>query len=183
MKAVLLALLAALGASAAETKAPTRPKADWLKTYALQPYREIWSGPIEVKKLDAALPKLVAAVEKGGGKLTQPLANFPGTPDEQQISILVPLPAAKPLLKELRKLGKVEDPLVRRMRDPTPLPEVREKLGSLLKERAEQSLPFTQMPASAALVDALIEHLSAVIAVETSGGTEVLWNIVVREKK
>jgi hypothetical protein len=158
-------------------------KQDWLKAYPLQPYREIWSGALEVKKLDAALPKVVAAVEKSGGRLSQPMANFPGTPDEQQVMLVVPLANAKALLKELRKIGKHEDPLVRRMRDPTPLPEVREKLARLLAERADANFVFGKIPATAELVDALIAHLSAVVAIENSGGAEVLWNITVRERR
>ena len=38
----------------------------WMKTYSLAPYREIWSGDLSVKKVDAALPKIVAVVEKSG---------------------------------------------------------------------------------------------------------------------
>ena len=45
--------------------APTpHPRPYWLTIYRLAPYRETWSGELEVKKLDAALPKIVSAVEE-----------------------------------------------------------------------------------------------------------------------
>ncbi len=129
-------LLVAVTASAAP--AP-RPKPYWIKQYSLTPYRETWTGELAVKKLADALPKLVAAVEKGGGRLTQPLANSVGSGTEQQLSVILPLKQAKPLLAALRKLGKAEDPAVRAHSEKVPLEEVREKLVKLTAEKNENS--------------------------------------------
>lgn len=174
IKALLL-----LAASAFATPAP-HAKPYWLKTYSLAPYRETWSGELEVKALDAALPKVVAAVEKGGGRLTQPLANFVGSSSEKQLSLVVPQGKAKALLKALRKLGKPSDPSIRPHGVPIPLDEVREKLACLTKEKTENRAALALVPGAAEAVDEMIEHLANVEAVARSTDGEVLWNLTVR---
>lgn len=155
----------------------------WLKTYSLAPYRETWSGEISVKKLGAALPKIVSAVEKGGGRLTQPLANFAGSETEQQISLTVPYKKSKALLASLRKIGKAADPAVRRSGEMIPLDEVRAKLARLTAEKNEKWGALAQTPAAAEAVDEMIEHLANVEAVARSTDGEVLWNITVKEAR
>ncbi len=177
----LATILLAVSVSAA-APAP-RAKPYWLKTYSQTPYRETWRGELSVKKLDAALPKVVAAVEEGGGRLVQPLANFVGSATEQQLSLIVPLQRSKALLKALRKLGKAADPSVRPHAPPVPLDEVREKLAVLKKEKAEKWGALAQTPAAAAAVDEMIEHLTAVEAVARSMESEVLWNLTVKEAR
>lgn len=176
----LASLLLAVAAAAAPSP-QARPY--WLKTYAQSPYRETWSGDLAVKKLDAAMPKVVAAVEKGGGRLTQPLALFAGSATEQQLSLSVPQKKAKALLKELRKLGKAADPAVRPFGAPVPLEEVREKLARLTKEKSEKWGALAQTPAAAEAVDEMIEHLAAVEAAARSTDGDVLWNITVKEAR
>ncbi|MCR4294112.1 MAG: hypothetical protein NUW21_01155, partial [Elusimicrobia bacterium] len=83
-----------LAVTAAAAPAP-RAKPYWLKTYSQTPYRETWRGELSVKTLSVAMPKAVAAVEKGGGRLVQPLANFVGSATEQQLSLIVPLKRSK----------------------------------------------------------------------------------------
>jgi hypothetical protein len=173
-------LLAVSAAAAAPAPAP-HAKPYWLKTYSQTPYRETWSGELTVKKLDAALPKVVAAVEESGGRLVQPLANFVGSATEQQLSLIVPLKRSKALLKALRKLGKAADPSVRPHAPLVPLDEVREKLARLTKEKKEQWGALAQTPAAAAAVDEMIEHLTAVEAVARTTEPEVLWNLTVKE--
>ena len=173
-------LLLAVAAAAAPVP---HAKPYWLKTYSLAPYRETWSGDLSVKKLDAALPKLVAAIEKGGAHLTQPLANFAGTSTEQQLSVIVPLKKSKALLTALRKLGKCPDPMVRSSGGPIPLEEVREKLGRLTKEKTENKVALGQTPVAAEAVDEMIEHLANVEAVARSTDGEVLWNLTVKETR
>lgn len=173
-------LLAAAAASAAP--AP-RPKPYWIKQYSLTPYRETWTGELAVKKLDAALPKVVAAVEKGGGRLIQPLANSVGSGTEQQVSVILPLKQAKPLLAALRKLGKAADPAVRAHSEKVPLEEVREKLGKLTAEKNEKWGALAQTPAASEAVDEMIEHLATVEAVARATDGEVLWNLTVKETR
>ena len=178
----MIAPLLLLAVAAAAAPAP-HAKPYWLKTYSLAPYRETWSGDLSVKKLDAALPKISAAVEKGGGRLTQPLANFVGAATEQQLSLLVPLKKSKALLAALLKLGKCPDPAVRPAGAPIPLEEVREKLARLTKEKTENKAALAQTPAAAEAVDEMIEHLANVEAVGRSTDGEVLWNITVKEAR
>ena len=189
IKAILLLTLSASAAPAGKS-GPSAPapmaqhvKPYWLKTYSMAPYRETWSGDLSVKKLDASLPKVVAAVEKGGGRLTQPLANFVGSSMEKQLSLVVPLKKSKALLAALRKLGKCPDPAVRPAGAPIPLEEVREKLGRLSKEKTENRASLAQTPAAAEAVDEMIEHLANVEAVARSTDGEVLWNITVKEAR
>lgn len=177
---IKLALLLAFSASAAP--AP-RAKPYWIKTYSLAPYRETWSGDLEVKKLDATLPKLVAAVEKNGGRLVQPLANSVGAATEQQLSLIVPLPKAKALLAAVRKLGKAADPAVRPHSEKIPLEEVRAKITALTYEKNEKWGALAQMPAASEAVDEMLEHLVTVEAVARATDGEVLWNLTVKEKR
>ncbi len=171
-----------LAALASASPAP-HAKPYWLKTYSLAPYQETWRGELEVKKLDAALPKVVAAVEKSGGRLTQPLANFAGSSTEQQLSLIVPQKKARALLQALRRLGKVAEPAVRPNGAPIPLGEVREKLARLTKEKTENQVALAQTPAAAEAVDEMIEHLANVEAVARSTDGEVLWNLTVKEAR
>ncbi len=175
-----LLLAAALPAAAASAPAP-RPKPYWIKNYSMAPYRETWSGDLSVKKLDAALSKIVAAVEKNGGKLTQPLGNFAGSSTEQQLSLTVPLKKSKGLLAALKKLGQGLDPVVRPAGAPIQLDEVREKLGRLTKERMDNPVAFAQIPVAAEVIDEIIEHLANVEAVARSTDGEVLMNLTIRE--
>lgn len=170
--------------AAAASAAPVpHSKPYWLKTYSLAPYRETWTGGLEVKKLEAALPKLIGAVESGGARLTQPMTNFVGSATEQQLSFVVPLKKAKALRAALRKLGKLTDPSVRPHSTPTPLAEVREKLARLTKEKTENRVALGQTPAAAEAVDEMIEHLANVEAVARSTDGEVLWNLTVKEAR
>lgn len=178
MKAALLLLAASVSAAPAP-----RAKPYWLKTYSLAPYHETWSGDLAVKKLDAALPKVVAAVEKSGGRLSQPLASFAGASTEQQLSLTIPRKKAKGLLQSLRKLGACSDPAVRPNGTPIPLDEVREKLARLTKEKTGNAVAFARVPAAAEAVDEMIEHLANVEAVARSTDGEVLWNLTVRESR
>lgn len=155
----------------------------WLKIYSLAPYRETWTGDLAVKKLDAALPKIVSAVEKEGGRLTQPLANFVGSKSEQQLSFTVPYKKSKALLASLRKLGKAENPAVRPNGEMIPLDEVRAKLARLTSEKNEKWGALAQTPAAAEAVDEMIEHLANVEAVARATDGEVLWNITVKEAR
>ena len=177
----LIISLVGLTASAATPAAQTKPY--WTKNYSLAPYHETWSGDLSVKKLDAALPKIVAAVEKRGGKLTQPLANFAGSVAEKQLSLTVPLKKAKSLLAALRKIGKCAEPAVRQSGVAIPIEEVREKLGRLTKEKTDNPVAFAQIPLAAEAVDEMIEHLANVEAVARSTDGTVLWNVTVREAR
>lgn len=178
-------LLLAVSASAATAPAPLaapRPRPYWLKAYAPAPYQEIWRTELKVKKLDDALPKVVAAVEKSGGRLTQPLSNFIGSISEKQMSLIVPQSRAADLLKALRKIGKAEKPVVRPGGEPIPLSEVREKLERLTKEKADKKDALAQAPAASDAVDEMIEYLTGV---ESAARAErgVLWNITVKDER
>ncbi len=179
LKVTALLFLASLASAAPAPHA----KPYWLKTYSLAPYHETWRGELEVKKLDAALPKVVAVIEKGGGRLTQPLANFVGSSTEQQLSLIVPQKKAKALLQALRKLGKAAEPAVHPNGMPVPLGEVREKLARLAKEKIENPVALAQTPAAAEAVDEMIEHLANAEAVARSTDGEVLWNLTVKEAR
>lgn len=178
-------MIAALLLAAATASAAPAPHAKpyWMKSYSLAPYRETWTGELEVKKVDAALPKLVAAVEKGGGRLVNPLANSVGAGTEQQVSVILPLPKAKALLAALRKLGKAADPAVRPHGEKIPLEEVRAKIAALTREKNEKWGALAQTPAASEAVDEMLEHLVTVEAVARSTDGEVLWNLTVKEKR
>lgn len=174
--------LALLFLAVCASAAPPRAKPQWMKTYSLAPYRETWTGEVTVKRLEVALPKVISAVEKHGGRLTQPLAIFVRSSTEQQLSLTVPLENAKALLAALRKLGKTE-PAVRPHGEKIPLPEVREKLKALSREKTENPAAFAAIPAVSQAVDEMIAHLANVEAVARSTEGEVLWNLTVKETR
>ena len=179
MKAVAL-LLAALAASA-------RAAGDgpyWLQSYAPPAYHEILNAELEVKSLDA-VEKIVAAIQKNGGKLTQPLAVFARSDKygEQQLSFELERAKAPALLKALRKVGRLSEPVSRPAGEIVPLDEVRRKLARLSREKAEKGALLAQLPATAEAVDELIASLSTVEAeVQTAEGRE-LWNVTVRARR
>ncbi len=180
-------LLLAVSASAAVAPAPAAPAAHvkpyWLKTYVFAPYRESWRGELSVKGLDASLPKVAEAVEKSGGRLTQPLSSFVRSVSEQQLTLTVPQKKAKALLQALRKLGKLPDPAVRQGGAPIPLDEVREKLARLTKDKMDNGAALAKVPAASEAVDEMIEHLANIEAVGRSSEGEVLWNLTVKEAR
>jgi len=178
---MIAALLLFVASAVAAPVSPAKPQ--WLKMYSTIPYRETWTGELAVKKLDAALPKIVAAIEKDGGRLTQPLANFIGSSTEQQLSLIVPLSRSKALLKALRKLGKTAEPAVRPHAPRVPVEEVRGKLTTLTQEKREKWGALAQTPAAAALVDEMIEHLANAEAAARPMNEEVLWNMTVKESR
>lgn len=179
MKTLGLLLLAAAASAASAPRA--RPY--WLKTYPLAPYRETWRGTLSVKKLDAALPKVIAAIEAGGGRLTQPAAIFVGSSTEKQLSWTVPQKKARALLAALRKIGGAEEPVVSSNAGTVPLEEIREKLALLTKEKNEKWGALAQTPAAAEAVDEMIEHLTQVEALARSADGEALWNFTIREAR
>lgn len=172
-----LALLLAVSAAAA----PDKPH--WIKNYPMTAYRETWTSELAVKKLDEAMPKVVAAVEKNGGRLTQPLASFVAAVDARQIMFVLPLDQSKKALAALRKLGKAADPAVRPLGEPVDSKELRAKLDKLAKEKNDNPVAFAQIPLTAQLVDELLEHLVNADAVQRTAPSEVLWNLTVREKR
>ena len=175
-----LALLLAVSAAAAP---PPRAKPYWIKNYPMTAYRETWSSELAVKKLDDAMPKIVAAVEKDGGRLTQPLASFVAAVDARQIMFVLPLAKAKGTLTAFKKLGKPTEPSVRPQGTPVDSKELHAKLDKLAKEKADNPVAFAQIPLTTEVVDELIEHLSNADAVERTAPSEVLWNLTVREKR
>lgn len=175
-----LALLVALTAAAAP--AP-RAKPYWIKNYPMTAYRETWTSELAVKKADDAMPKVVAAVEKEGGRLTQPLSNFVASADARQIMFVVPLAKAKGALAAFKKLGKTTEPSVRPQGTPVDAKELRGKLEKLAKEKEDNPVAFAQVPLTTEVVDELLEHLKNAEAVERTAPSEVLWNLTVRDKR
>ncbi|UPT73940.1 MAG: hypothetical protein M0D55_19235 [Elusimicrobiota bacterium] len=176
-------MIAALLLAAALPAAAAPAKTNWIKTYPMTAYRETWTGELSVKKLDEAMPKVVAAVEKNEGRLTQPLAAFVASADARQISFVLPLDKAKKTLAALRKLGKSPEPAVRALGEKIPLDEVRSKLQRLSREKTDNPVAFAQVPLTTEIVDELIEHLANVEAVARTAPSEVLWNLTVREAR
>lgn len=186
IKTAFVALLLSAAASAA-------PRADfiphpgdpyWFKTYSTAPYKEIWTLELVVKDLDAVLPKVVAAVEKGGGTLTQPLATFVSSREEhsQQLSFSSSGRHAKSLMKALRKFGKLETPAVRPVGLPIPIDEVRAKIKTIMKEKTDHATALAQVPAAAAAQEEILEHLLMVEEVAERTDAEVRVNLTLRQK-
>jgi hypothetical protein len=181
LAAVLLCAPAAAGALDA---APSGGQPYWFKFYSTAPYAEIWTGELVVKDADRALPKVVEAVEKSGGKLSQPLSTFAGSAKDhqQQLTFSIPGKKTKALLKAMRKLGTLAEPAVRPMGAPIPLDEVRAKIDKMMKERTEHAAELAKVPAASAAEEEILEHLLMVEEVAQRTDTEVRFNLLVRQK-
>lgn len=173
----MIALLVLLAAGALAQPAP-----NWLKTYTTVPYKQVWYTELTVTSLERDLPKAIAALEKNGGKQTQPLAAFAGGGSAQQMSWTISKAGAARALKALKKAGKAGEPRVSLPQEVVPLDEVKAKLAALEKERA-LSEKWAALPVSTEAVDELIARLRLVKEAQTRTDSEVLWNITVQEKR
>jgi hypothetical protein len=187
MKSRLLAVFLCAPALAAAPPADYIPRSEapyWFKTYSTAPYQEIWTAELVVKNLNADLPKLVSAVEKGGGALTQPLSTFISskTDHTQQIVFSIPGEKAKLLLKSLRKIGELPEPAVRPLSLRIPIDEVRAKIKVLMAEKTERAAELKKAPATAAAAEEILEHLLLVEEVYDRTDGEVRFNLSVRQK-
>lgn len=175
-----------LGAAApVPSSAPPRPgEPYWFKTYSTAPYKEFWTAELTVKDFPRDLPKALGAIEKAGGKLTQPIGNFAASrKDEvQQLSFTLPLKSAKELLKPLRRLGELAEPHVRAAGAPIPLAEVKTKIDLLMKEKTAHAAELAKTPATSAAAEEILEHLLLVEEVARHTDTEVLFDLQVRRK-
>ncbi len=187
MIAALLAVLLSPASSAAPAPAANPAHGGtpyWFKTYSTAPYKEYWSADLATPDFAKTLPKVLEAIDKAGGKLTQPLRNFASskTGETQQLSFAIPLTGAKSLLKVLRRLGDMADPSVRASGAPIPVAEVREKIRLLTAEKTEHAAELAKVPATSAAVEEILEHLLLVEEVSQRAGSDILFDLQVRRK-
>lgn len=157
---------------------------DWTKTYSLAPYREFWTLEVAVKDYNKDLPKVISLLEKSGAQAVLPPAQSAHgeTLKSQQLSYRLPEKSGRDFLKKLGRLGAVGAPRITHSGEPINLAEVDEKLARLSAERGAHPRELAAMPSVAALVDEMVQHLSAVKRVRESVETQVTLNITVREK-
>lgn len=205
MRAAFLFFLLAATASALPQLAPADPKrkkkADaprpapqlegahtgnpyWFKIYSTAPYLEMWTGALALKNFLKDVPSVVKAVEANGGALTQPLGDFVSNAKEQtqQLTFSLPKDRAPALLKALRKLGDMPDPLVRTTGAPIPLEEVRGKIAVMMKEKTDHAAELAKVPAASAAEEEILEHLLMVEEVGAHASNEVRFNLAVSQK-
>ncbi len=154
----------------------------WFKTYSTAPYKEIWTGDLALKDFAGGLKKAVAAIQAGGGVLTQPLSTFVSSGKSQQISFSLPRKNAPALLKALRRLGDMPEPGKRTMGAPIPIEEVRAKIAVMMKEKTDHAADLARVPAAAAAEEEILEHLLLVEEVASRVGAEVRFNLTVSQK-
>lgn len=189
MKALLLlaALAAAQPPVAPTTPAPAldflpaRKEPNWLKAYPVTPFREFWTGNLDVKSLDKAVTEIVKAAEKAGASLTQPLNAYVSSEKSKQLSLSIPRKKAPAFLKTLRKLGALPDPQVQAGLPRPDEKELRAKIDRLIKERVEKKAHLAQVPASAEAADEILEQLLNAEALLKRTQDAVLLNLTVRE--
>jgi hypothetical protein len=157
---------------------------DWTRLYSLAPYREVWTLTVDVKQYDKGLPDVLKIFDDANVKLTIPLTEFPHGAEakSQQLSYKLTEKIGRGLLKKLQKIGAVTGPKITHAGEPVNLAEVSDKLAKLTADKSAHSTELAQMPSVSAMVDEMIQHLSAVKQVRESVDTEVLLNMTVREK-
>lgn len=193
MRLLLLALAAFASAAPAQDKEKmllntallTPPPVQWLKIYALSPFKEHWSLDLEVKDYEGDTRKIVALFEKAGASLTQPLELFPlsRTEKSRQMSFRSSLKAAQAAVKKVGKAAKIADLRQRPAAEPVSLAEVEAKIERLSADRRDHEAALAKMPALSAVVEELLGHLLNVRAVQSRTDSEVLINISIKEKK
>lgn len=169
-------------AAAAQTALPTQSAPQWLKLYHMSPIREIWSSDVKVKSLAKDFQKVLDAIQKNGGKLTQPLETFGASQTSRQVSFSISKAGAKKALKAIKKTGRTGEPRVNLPPEVVDLEEVRAKIATLTKERTERAAEFEKLPATAELVEELLARLARVEGAQRTE-SEVLWNVSVSEGK
>lgn len=173
------------GAAEADSKDLVSPApVDWTRLYSLAPYREVWTLTVDVKQYEKGLPQVLKAFEDAKVKLTMPLSEFPHGAEakSQQLSYKLTEKIGRGLVKKLQKIGTVAGPKITHTGEPVNLDEVSDKLAKLTADKSAHSTELAQMPSVSAMVDEMIQHLSAVKQVRESVDTEVLLNMTVREK-
>lgn len=176
--------LAACVAWAAAAPSP-RVAPYWLQTYTPPYYAEIWTAEILVKSLDQDVPKVLAAIEKNGGSLTQSFDSFAGSAEggQQQLSFSIQRSSQERLLKALRRAGRVKPPVSRPQGGALPRDEIRGKLARLSKDKSEKGAALARVPSAAEVVDELIEQLSTVEAAAQEAEKRALWNLTIRVRR
>jgi hypothetical protein len=205
VKASVLVLLLAAAASAAPQLVPANPRKKrkaappapapqlqgahtgqpyWFKTYSTAPYLEMWNGSLALKDFSKDVPSVVKAIEADGGALTQPLGNFVGNSKDktQQLEFSLPKERAQALLKDLRKLGDMPDPMIRTMGAPIPLDEVRGKIAVMMKEKTEHAAELAKVPAAAGAEEEILEHLLMVEEVGARASSQIRFNLTLGQK-
>jgi hypothetical protein len=179
-------------ATAAKTAAPAAPQLQgtqdgspyWFKTYSTAPYAEMWTGDLALKDFAGDLPRVLKAIKANDGALTQPLGNLISSrrDQSQQLTFSLPRDNAKALLKALRALGDMPQPVVRPMGAPIPLEEVRAKIAVMMKEKSAHGADLARVPAAAAAEEEILEHLLMVEELATRVVIETRFNLTVRQK-
>jgi hypothetical protein len=189
MRALLLlaSLAAAQTTSTAPASAPlaqflpARKEPVWLKAYPVTPFRQFWTGNLEVKSLDKSVKAVVDAGEKAGASLTQPLDAYISSGKSKQLALSIPEKNAAEFLKTLRKLGTLPDPQVQQGLPRPNLEELRGKIDRLIKERVEKKPALAQVPATAEASEEILEQLLNAEALAKRTPDAVLLNLTVRE--
>jgi hypothetical protein len=178
---LLLVTLACAATAPAAEFVPGRREPNWLKAYPVTPFREFWTGDLQVKALDKAVPAIVALVEKSGASLTQGLDSYISSDKSKQLSISIPQKKAKEFLKALQKQGVMEEP---RTQQGLPRPnadELRAKIDRLIKERVTKKAALAEVPATAEASEEILEQLLNAEALAKKTEDAVLLNLTVRE--
>jgi hypothetical protein len=163
----------------------TKPPVDWIKTYSLSPYNEMWNLSVTVKNFDKDLPKVIKILEAQGATATVPIAQSVGssTDKSQQLSYKLSEKAAKGAVDKLKKFDPKVSPRMTHNGELVDLAAVGEKLDKLTAERNLHRAELQAMPSIAAMADEMIQHLATVKKVRETVETQVLLNMTVREKR
>ena len=180
-------LLLWAGLAAAQTAQPVVVKVtdavvDWLKIYPLAPYREYWAMTVSTADLSKDVGRVIAVVEKRGGKLAVPLANAVSSQTSQQLTFHLDRKQAEAVLGELKKSGLSAPPLVRPAGEKAPVAELTKKIDALMRDKQDHSEELAKMPAVSALTDAALSHLVTARTITQKGLEEIVLNLTLETR-
>lgn len=185
MKILIYALLIAAPVFSAENAAPPRlTRAPyWFRTYSLNPIKEHWTVEMGVKNLEKDLPRVLAAFAKEGAVMPIPLGNMVSSKSEksQQLRYRLSLAAARKIHKRLGKLGRPGTLEMRPEAERPHMPEVLDKIERLVELKRTRQAELAKMEDASSIVDELLEHLLLVEHSQKDVGSEVLWNLTVKQ--
>jgi hypothetical protein len=177
-----LAVFLALGVRPLQA-APS--KEYWLRNYSLSPYGQYWTLTLSVKDLDADLPKILDAISKSSGTLTEPLSSFASSrsPKVQQLSYRIPKKAAQSSLQKLGAVGVASDPVKRPNDDLAYLSDIKAQIGKLSREKKRHPKALAAMPNVSDLVDQLLTQLETIEGIYEKADDDVLVNLTVQQSR
>ncbi|MBI2362806.1 MAG: hypothetical protein HYV15_05430 [Elusimicrobia bacterium] len=191
MKALVLLALAPLCARAAETAQPgpaawaqAVPGGFWMKRYPERRYGALWHLELSAKDFAAARARIEDVLGRRRGASTVPAASQVGSDTVRylQWSYVFSRKDAEKAAADLKKAGTPRREGRQENLQGAADAEIASKLERLKAERTAAGTLFERLPATAAAVEEIAEHLEAVLGAWEASEDKVLLNLSLEQE-